>query len=132
VFYGILAGLGFGGLLIFLSLGSDDSGIWALLPARLAGAAAVIAIVIIARRELVPQRRAIAPSIGAGVLVTLGNGLFVVATTKGSLAVVSVLAAMFPAATVLLAWIVLHERLTKQRQLGLVLALVAVGLVAGG
>lgn len=132
VLYGIVAGLGFGGLLIFLSLGSDDSGIWALLPARVAGAVAVIAIVIITRRELVPQRRAIAPSIGAGVLVTLGNGLFVVATTKGSLAVVSVLAAMFPAATVLLAWIVLKEKLTPQRQLGLVLALVAVGLVAGG
>jgi drug/metabolite transporter (DMT)-like permease len=132
VIYGILAGLGFGGLLIFLSLGSDDSGIWALLPARLAGAVAVVAIVIATRRNLVPHRRAIAPSIGAGVLVTLGNGLFVLATTKGSLAVVSVLAAMFPAATVLLAWLVLKEKLTRQRQLGLVLALVAVGLVAGG
>jgi drug/metabolite transporter (DMT)-like permease len=66
------------------------------------------------------------------VLVTLGNGLFVLASTQGSLAVVSVLAAMFPAATVILAWLVLHERLTRQRQLGLALALVAVGLVAGG
>lgn len=132
VVYGILAGLGFGGLLIFLSLGSDDSGIWALLPARVAGAMAVVVIVAATRRNLVPHRQAIVPSIGAGVLVTLGNGLFIVATTKGSLAVVSVLAAMFPAATVLLAWLVLKEKLTRQRQLGLVLALVAVGLVAGG
>lgn len=132
VLYGMLAGLGFGALLIFLSLGSDDSGIWALLPARIAGALAVIVVVLVTRRELVPRRPAIVPSIGAGVLVTLGNGFFVVATTKGSLAVVSVLAAMFPAATVLLAWLVLKERLTPQRQLGLVLALVAVGLVAGG
>ena len=132
VFYGMLAGLGFGGLLIFLSLGSDTSGIWALLPARVAGSIAVLAVVLASKRELVPTRRGLPPSIGAGVLVTLGNGLFVLATTKGSLAVVSVLAAMFPAATVLLAWLVLHERLTRQRQLGLVLALVAVGLVAGG
>ena len=72
------------------------------------------------------------PSVAAGALVALGNGLFVLATTKGALAVVSVLAAMFPAATVILAWLVLHERLTRRRQLGLALALVAVGLIAGG
>ena len=132
VFYGLLAGLGFGGLLIFLSLGSDTSGIWALLPARVAGSIAVLAVVLVSGRELVPHRKAIAPSVGAGILVTLGNGLFVLASTKGSLAVVSVLAAMFPAATVILARMVLHERLTYQRRLGLALALVAVGLVAGG
>jgi drug/metabolite transporter (DMT)-like permease len=39
---------------------------------------------------------------------------------------------MFPAATVILAWLVLGEKLTRQRRLGLVLALIAVGLVAGG
>jgi drug/metabolite transporter (DMT)-like permease len=39
---------------------------------------------------------------------------------------------MFPATTVILAWLILKEKLTRQRQLGLVLALVAVGLVAGG
>jgi drug/metabolite transporter (DMT)-like permease len=128
----LLAGLGFGGLLIFLSLGSDTSGIWTLLPARVAGSLAVLAVVLVSRRELVPHRNAIAPSIGAGVLVTLGNGLFVLATNMGSLAVVSVLAAMFPAATVILAWLVLGERLTRQRRLGLALALVAVGLVAAG
>ena len=132
VIYGMLAGLGFGGLLIFLSLGTDSSGIWALLPARIAGSFAVLLIVLITGRELVPHRKAVLPSFGAGILVTLGNGLFIVATTKGSLAVVSVLAAMFPAATVVLAWLVLGERLTRQRQLGLALALVAVGLVAAG
>ena len=83
-------------------------------------------------RELLPERDSLAPSLGAGVLVTLGNGMFLLAVAQGSLAVVSVVAAMFPATTVVLAWLVLGERLTRQRRLGLVLALVAVGLVAGG
>ena len=132
VIFGLLAGLGFGGLLIFLSLASDTSGIWAMLPARFVGALVLLVVVRAMRRDLVPKRDSLLPSIGAGVLVTLGNGMFLLAVAEGSLAVVSVIAAMFPAATVLLAWVVLGERLTTQRRVGLVLALVAVGLVAGG
>ncbi len=130
--YGLLAGLGFGGLLIFLSLAADASGIWSLLPARVAGSAVMLVVAARASGKLLPSRAAIVPATGAGLLVTLGNGLFVLATTEGSLAVVSVLAAMFPAATVVLAWLVLGERLTRRRQAGLVLALVAVAFVAGG
>jgi drug/metabolite transporter (DMT)-like permease len=132
VAYGMIAGLGFGGLLILLSLGSDSSGVWALLPARVAGTIAIFVVILATNREFGGDRGVRMPSIAAGILVTLGNSLFVVAATKGSLAVVSVLAAMFPAATVILAWIVLHERLTRRRQIGLLLALIAVGLVAGG
>jgi len=132
VIYGMLAGLGFGGLLILLSLGSDSSGIWALLPARAAGSLAVLVVVLMTTREFVRDRESLVPSLAAGVLVALGNGCFVLAAARGSLAVVSVVAAMFPVATMLLAWIVLHERLTRQRQVGLALALVAVGLIVGG
>jgi uncharacterized membrane protein len=130
--FGLLAGLGFGGLLIFLSLASDSSGIWAMLPARSVGALVLLIVVGATRRDLRPERDSLVPSVGAGVLVTLGNGMFLLAVARGSLAVVSVIAAMFPAATVVLAWLVLGERLTPQRRLGLALALVAVGLVAGG
>lgn len=130
--FGLLAGLGFGGLLIFLSLAADNSGIWGLLPARIAGSLVLLVIVARLPGKLFPGRGAMKPAIGAGLLVTLGNGLFIIATTKGSLAVVSVISAMFPAATVVLAWLVLGERLTRQRRLGLALALIAVGLVAAG
>jgi drug/metabolite transporter (DMT)-like permease len=132
VTFGFLAGLGFGGMMVFLSLGSDTSGIWTLLPARIAGSIALLLLLVARKESLLPERASLIHGIGAGVLVTLGNGLLVVATTLGSLAVVSVLAAMFPATTVILAWLVLGERLTAQRKFGLLLALVAVGLVAGG
>jgi len=132
VLYGLLAGLGFGMLLIFLSLGSEDSGIWTLVAARVSGLAAMAAVVSMTRTAIPRDRPTLVPSVWAGLLVTLGNSMFVLAAARGSLAVVSVLAAMFPAATVILAWVVLHESLTRRRQAGLVLALVAVGLVAGG
>ena len=130
--FGILAGLGFGGLLILLSLGAADSGIWSLLPARIAGSLVMLGVVATSSGKLLPDRPAVLPAVGAGLLVTVGNGAYVLATTEGSLAIVAVIAAMFPAATVVLAWVVLGERLTRQRRIGLVLALVAVGLIAAG
>ncbi len=132
VLFGMLAGLGFGALLICLSLAPESSGIWALVPARAVGGIAIAVIALGLRQGLVPSRRGLAAGSGAGTLTLLGNAAFILAAARGSLAVVSVLAAMFPAATVILARIVLGERLTRQRQVGLVLALVAVGLVAGG
>jgi drug/metabolite transporter (DMT)-like permease len=61
-----------------------------------------------------------------------GNGFFIIATGLESLAVATVIAAMFPATTVLLARLVFHERLTTRRIVGLVLALAAVALVSVG
>jgi drug/metabolite transporter (DMT)-like permease len=128
----MLAGLGFGALLICLSLAPESSGVWALVPARAAGGIALVVVALGLRRGFLPTRRSLVPGIGAGALTVFGNAAFIIATTKGSLAVVSVLAAMFPAATVILARIVLGERIPRRRRVGLALALVAVGLVAGG
>ncbi|MDH3425548.1 MAG: EamA family transporter [Acidimicrobiia bacterium] len=132
VVFGMLAGLGFGGLLILLSRVSEDSGIWALAPARAAGAVVLIAVGLAAGHELLPHRRSLLPLAGAGAATIAGNGAFIVATHDGSLAVVSVVAAMFPAATVVLARVFFRERLSRSRLIGLGLALVAVALVAAG
>jgi uncharacterized membrane protein len=132
VLFGMLAGLGFGALLICLSLAPESSGIWALVPARAVGGIAIVVIALGLRQPLAPSRRGLAAGTAAGTLTLFGNAAFIIAATKGSLAVVSVLAAMFPAATVILARIVLGERLTPQRRVGLALALIAVGLVSGG
>jgi hypothetical protein len=132
VIFGMLAGLGFGALLICLSLTPESSGIWALVPARSVGGIVVALIALRLHQALVPGRHGLAAGAGAGALTLFGNAAFIIAATKGSLAVVSVLAAMFPAATVILARLVFGERLTPQRRTGLVLALVAVGLVAAG
>jgi uncharacterized membrane protein len=132
VIFGLLAGLGFGGLLILLSFTADGSGIWALLPARASGAAVVAGFGALVGATLRPESAAFAPVAASGALTVLGNGAFILASDLGSLAVVSVLAAMFPAATVILARLVLKERLSRARLIGLIAALIAVGLVAVG
>ncbi len=130
--YGMAAGLGFGGLLILLSFVGEDAGVWPLVPARIAGGVLLVVIGLIGREALIPAPPARIPAAAAGALTLIGNGSFVLAANQGSLAVVSVLAAMFPAATVVLARFVLAETLGRRRLTGLALALVAVGLVAAG
>ena len=130
--FGLIAGLGFGAQLIFLSFTSEGSNIWSLLPARIAGALLIAAVAILLGKSLRLPRAARAPGLAAGALTAIGNGFFIIATGLESLAVATVVAAMFPATTVLLARLVFHERLTPRRIVGLGLALLAVALVSVG
>lgn len=130
--FGALAGLGFGSMLVFLSLVSDDSGIWPLVPARAAGFVLLYAIVMRMRVAVWPHRASLVPLAVAGALTIVGNGAFILAVQRGSLAIVAVIASMFPATTVVLARVFFHEKLTPTRLAGLTGALLAVGLIAAG
>jgi drug/metabolite transporter (DMT)-like permease len=60
------------------------------------------------------------------VLGGAANLLILLATGSGALAATAVLTALYPAVTVLLAVLLLHERLSVVRGLGLLLAGIAV------
>ena len=128
----VLAGLGFG--LLFSALGqvSDEAGFG---PLSLSYAVSVLATVVLAvalRAAWLPRDRAAAVAAGAGVLGSAATALFLLATQTGLLAVASVLSSLYPATTVLLAALVLHERIGRGQGLGLALAALAVALVAAG
>ena len=61
----------------------------------------------------------------------LANALYVLATRDGPLSVVVTLASLYPASTVVLARVVLRERLNMWQISGIVCALVAVILIVG-
>ncbi len=67
----------------------------------------------------------------AGAFFSLGDLLFIVATRSGAVAVVSVLSGLEPGFIALFAWLFLREHLSRYQQLGLVLALLGIALVAG-
>ncbi len=69
-------------------------------------------------------------ALGCGVLDSLGNALLLFGIQAGSLSVMSVLTAMYPAGTIILAAMVLREKITKLQLVGMVLALAAAGLLA--
>ena len=71
-------------------------------------------------------------AIAAGVLDAVANGLFQLASQRGLLSIVAVLGSLYPAATVVLARVVIKERMNAIQSVGVVLALGAAGLLAFG
>jgi drug/metabolite transporter (DMT)-like permease len=127
---GLLAGLGFGLFFAAISRAGAGAGFWPLVGARAAQVLLVLTLTWRRRPGLLPP-----PGSRLGVLVvgmgdTLANVLLLLAFRSGMLTVVSVLASLYPAVTVLLAVVILSEPIGRRQLYGLVLALVAVGLIA--
>ncbi len=74
-------------------------------------------------------RAAMAWAMGAVLLDTSGNLLFIAATRAGRLDVAAVLASLYPASTILLAAWTLHERPTRRQGLGMAVAVAAVVMI---
>jgi drug/metabolite transporter (DMT)-like permease len=68
----------------------------------------------------------------AGGLDLIANVLYLLGSREGLLSLVAVLTSMYPASTVLLARIVLKERMNKWQAMGLACAGLGVALIAGG
>jgi drug/metabolite transporter (DMT)-like permease len=83
-----------------------------------------------AGRSLRVTRRALPAVVVAGIGDMTANALYLVATQHGQLAITGVLASLYPASTVLLAQVVLRERLVPTQAAGLVAAVAAVVLIA--
>ncbi|MGW8374974.1 EamA family transporter [Streptomyces sp. ODS28] len=116
--------------LVFLHQAPSDSGVAPLIVGRAVSSAVTLAAAGIMFRRLGAEKPAYAMSATAGVLDSLANLLFLLASRSGDLSVVAVITALYPAGTVLLARGVLAERIHRGQLLGLGTAAVAVSLLA--
>ncbi|MGH4002280.1 MAG: EamA family transporter [Pseudonocardiaceae bacterium] len=124
------SGATFGGYFVLLDQIPAGSGLWPLVMSRMAATAVVVITAGITRRRPAGGAPALL-AVAAAVLDVIGNVAFVLALQAGLLSLVSVVAALYPAWTVLLARLVLGERTGRTQRVGLVLAAVAIGLIAG-
>jgi len=127
----VVAGIGFSGFLLFSKLAGAHALFWPLVFARLASLLLMLAIVLISRPEWKPAKGALPYMLVAGVLDSGANALYVAATQHGRLDVAAVLSSLYPASTVILARVLLKERLSQPQSAGIVAALIAVPLIAG-
>ena len=137
------AGAGFGMIYILLGSVNDDSGLWPLLSARTVAFVVAVGAVLVRSRLTSGAARPVRPALWApagvwrliaitGVLDITANGLYLAAAQRGLISIVAVLSSLYPASTVLLARVVLHERLHRVQVGGLVLAAAGVVAMAAG
>lgn len=125
-------GVGFGFFFVGLDYASSYDAIWAAVGGR-SGGSSVAIVAAIAMPSMVVIKKAFLPALLAiGVLDTLANVLFALSTRHGLLSLVSVAGATYPVATVVMAQVILGERMARVQKTGIVLALTGVCLIAAG
>ncbi len=124
-----VAGVGFGLYFVFLARAGHDSGLWPLLISRLASAVVIVPLAA-ARHSIVRVRgRILVWALVAGGCDALANLFFLLSARTGLLSLASVLTSLYPAVTVLLAVLLLHEHTSRVQRAGLALAAVSVVLI---
>ena len=129
---GLIAGACFALLLIGLNRAGSGGGLWPLAVAEVAELAVAGAAAALTRNLRLPRGRPGRLAVVAGVAGAAGTLLYFYASHDGFLAVVAVLTSLYPASTIVLARILLGERLTRLRLTGLALAGACVALIAAG
>lgn len=138
--FAFIAGSGIGTILIVLKFSPTDSGLASIITMRLVSAV-LLNLVLLAnwmriRRSKLSKPKAAIPTklwwavIGAGLFDSSANIFFTLALRSGSLSVVSVLTALYPLGTILLARLILKERIAKTQMLGVLFALAGCAILA--
>jgi drug/metabolite transporter (DMT)-like permease len=126
---GALAGIGFGTQLSLFKFASSGGVLWTLTSARAAGSISLI-LVLVAMPPKEKWSGFWLTGIAAGALDTIGVLFFLRATQIGRLDVAALVCSLYPAGTILLAALVLHERPSRSQFAGIALALAAVVLIS--
>jgi uncharacterized membrane protein len=127
----LVAAVGFGSYFVMSDAAADDSVLWLLVLARSIPVPA-LALFAWARRMPAPKGRTASTLVLAGTLDCSATALYAVANTKGALSIVSVVGSLYPVMTLLLARVVLGERIRRLQQVGVAAALTGVAMIAAG
>jgi drug/metabolite transporter (DMT)-like permease len=131
LFPALLAGSMFGLFFVLLDRTSGDAGLTPLAAARVASVGLVVCLALAGRQPLRVTRGLLPLVAASGVGDMTANALFLLATqADGQLAVTGVLASLYPVSTVVLAQLVLRERLVGAQVAGLLAAVPAVVLIS--
>jgi uncharacterized membrane protein len=129
----VVAALALGLFVYFLGLGSrHGDALSTLFGARVGSLALLIVVASVRRASMRVPRRWLLAVAAVGLADVAANALFAFAAGHALLALVSVLGSLYPVVTVLLAHVVLGERLTRTQKTGVAVALAGVAAIASG
>jgi drug/metabolite transporter (DMT)-like permease len=129
----LVAAVGFGTFFVGVDRASATAEVpWVIVISRSCSLVLVLVAALVARPDLPRDAVSFGALAMVGVLDLGANGLFAVATTKGLLSVVAVLGSLYPAVTVVLARLVLAERVSRLQEVGIGLTLAGVVAISAG
>jgi drug/metabolite transporter (DMT)-like permease len=127
----LCSGVAIGLFFLALARTGREAGLWPLLAARSASVLVFGAIALVSRASLRMTSATLLLATGGGALDMVANALYLIATRYGALSGVVTLASLYPASTVVLARVVLGERLSRIQLAGIACAFVAVVMIVG-
>lgn len=130
VLMSLLSGVFISVFFIAFERSPDDSGLWPLILSRSTASVVIIAAGLASRVLTRPTTDLLRLTLGAAVLDVVATSAFLFATRAGLLAIVAVITALYPAGTLLMARVVLGERMQAVQKAGLALAAGSVVLLA--
>jgi drug/metabolite transporter (DMT)-like permease len=129
----LLSAVGFGCFFVAMHRASRADVLWAVTVNRALSVSLLAAVLLLVIRPKLELRgRDIRTLAVVGTLDIGANGLFALASTKGLVSIVAVLSSLYPVVTVVLARLVLGERLHRVQRLGAAVALLGVALISSG
>ena len=132
---GLLAGMGFALMFIGFGLAGEGAGLWPVVAAQVSSILLVVIVLIGTLLRLEhrrPRSRDLGGAVVVGLLGGVANILYLWSTRAGLLSIVAVITSLYPAATVVLSAVVLHEPIVRRQLVGLVFAAAAVVLIVLG
>ncbi|RDH79740.1 EamA family transporter [Mycolicibacterium moriokaense] len=126
------SGVAFGLNFVLIAQAPPDAKLWPLVFARLAASLMVLVIAAVSGNLRIPSGAPLRLALLAAVLDVGANIAMLLALHASLLSLAGVLMSLYPAATVLLAIVVLRERVSRWQAVGMVLALASVAMIAAG
>lgn len=125
----LASGVAIGGFFVCLGRTAAPAGLWPLAVSRTVSVTVFLAVALLTRQPWKVPVAALPPAIACGGLDMVANGLYLAAVRQGQLSLIATLASLYPASTVLLARLVLGERLGRLQLVGVAAAVAATVLI---
>jgi drug/metabolite transporter (DMT)-like permease len=127
----VMAGIGFAGFYLCVHQAGSASALWIAWSSRCASLVVTSVFVVLGRQVRALAAPVLGIAVFTGCLDVTGSALFIRAAQSGRLDTAVVLSSLYPAVTVVLARIFLHEHFSRGRTVGMLAALAAVPMIAG-
>ncbi len=128
----VVAALGFGFYFVGIDAGSDESAPWAVVAARITAVSIGAILALVTSTSLRAPRRLLPTLAAVGIIDTFANVLVAAAMTQGAAGIAAVLSSLYPLVTIVLARLVVGERLSVPKRVGGLVALTGAAFVAAG